>query len=263
MYTASAEGQWMVNTHIVEGDTMNAYHSRQADEAMAKFTGSKENIDKARAYLKMTDLTPLQIKQLNKILYLAAGNPESAGDAVKALIKANTQQTEDLYGYKFTLNNKEVTPNQIDSILQHSKDLTVRQKAWEASKEVGKTLKPGLQNLQHLRNQVVQSLGYPDFFNYQVSDYGMTTQEMMGLLKKFNKEVYPLFRELHTYARYELAKKYGVKDVPDYLPAHWLTNRWAQDWGEMVDVDGFNLDSSLKANNKTAEWVAKQGKSSM
>ena len=88
----------------------------------------------------------------------------------------------------------------------------------------------------------------------------MTTQEMMDLLKKFNKELNPLFRELHTYARYELAKEIlGVKEVPDYLPAHWLTNRWGQDWGEMVQVDGFNLDSSLKANKKDAQWIANQG----
>src|SRR6185436_7637737 len=134
----------------------------------------------------------LQVKQLNKILYLAAGNPESAGDAVKELIKAGTAQTEKLYGFKFSIDGKEVTPNMIDSILSHSKDLEMRRKAWEASKEVGKSLKDGLVNLQNLRNKVVQSLGYSDFFNYQVSDYGMNTEEMMELLKKFNKELNPL-----------------------------------------------------------------------
>ena len=35
LYTASSEGQWLVNTRIVEGDTMNAWKSRQADEALA------------------------------------------------------------------------------------------------------------------------------------------------------------------------------------------------------------------------------------
>jgi len=258
LITASNDGQWLLQTHIVESDTMNAYKSQIADEALAKFTGSKENINKAIEYLKWEkDLTTLQIKQLKKILYLAAGNPESAGDLVKDLIKANNAQTKQLYGFRFMLDGKEVTPNMIDSILSHSKDLEMRRKVWEASKEVGKALKPGLVNLQNLRNKVVQSLGYPDFYNYQVSDYGMTTDEMMELLKKFNKELNPLFRELHTYARYELAKKYGVKEVPDYIPAHWLTNRWGQDWGEMISVSGFNLDSTLKSKN--AEWIAKQG----
>jgi peptidyl-dipeptidase A len=103
----------------------------------------------------------------------------------------------------------------------------------------------------------VQGLGYKDFFEYQVSDYGMTTQEMIDMLQQFNKELYPLYRELHTYARYEYAKKYGVKDVPDLLPAQWLPNRWGQDWGSLVDVKGINLDSALKT--KDAEWIVKQG----
>ena len=52
LYTASSEGQWLVNTHIVENDTMNAYQSGLGDEALAKFTGSNENITKAKDFLK-------------------------------------------------------------------------------------------------------------------------------------------------------------------------------------------------------------------
>ncbi len=258
LYTASSEGQWLVQTHIVEGDTMNAYKSGQADEAMAKYTGSKENIDKATAYLKWeTDLTELQAKQLHKILFLAAGNPESVSDVVKDLIKSGTAQTEKMYGFKFTIDGKEVTPNDINKILAESKNLDERLKAWQASKEVGTALKDGLVHLRELRNKVVQALGYDDYFSYMVSEYGMKREEMMDLLQKFNKELYPLYRELHTYARYELAKKYNVKEVPDFIPAHWLTNKWGQDWNEMISVEGLNLDSALKT--KDAEWIAKQG----
>lgn len=54
-----------------------------------------------------------------------------------------------------------------------------RLKAWEASKEVGKGLKSGLVNLRDLRNKTVQGLGYNDYFEYQVSDYGMSSKEMI------------------------------------------------------------------------------------
>ncbi|MBK7571203.1 MAG: M2 family metallopeptidase [Bacteroidetes bacterium] len=258
LYSASTDGQWAVNTHIVEGDTMNAYKSGLADQALAKFTGSNVNIEKARAYMKWeNELQPLQIKQLKKILYMAAGGPESAEKEVKALIKAGTAQTEKLYGYKFQMDGKEITPNDIDSLLSHATDTAIRRKAWEASKAIGKEMKPGLINLRELRNKVVQGLGYPDYFTYMVSDYGMTKDEMMAMLKKFNKELFPLYNELHTYMRYELAKKYHSKEVPDNIPAQWLSNRWGQDWSDMVQVEGLNLDSSLAL--KDAEWVARQG----
>ncbi len=67
-----------------------------ADEAMAKYTGSIENINKATEFLKYEkNLTDFQIRQLKKILYLAAGNPESEAEKVKELIKAGTAQTEE------------------------------------------------------------------------------------------------------------------------------------------------------------------------
>jgi peptidyl-dipeptidase A len=258
LYYSSSQAQWAVNTKIVEGDSTNAVAARKADEAMAAFTGSTENINKARAFLQhKAELLPLQVKQLEKILYTAANNPQTVPDLVKARIKAETAQTEKLYGFDFKIAGKPVTTNQIDDILKKENAAAKRLQAWEASKEVGKVLKDGLENLRRLRNETVQALGYNDYFTYQVSDYGMSTEEMMELMKKLNRELRPLFRELHTYARYELAKRYGVNEVPDLIPAHWLPNRWGQEWNEMVTVEGVNLDAALR--QKTAEWLVQQG----
>ena len=252
------EADWKSNTHIVEGDTTNSAALNRAQEEEAAYTGSTENIEMAKKYLAQKDkLTELQVKQLNSILYKAANNPETIKDIVKERIKAETEQTEKLFGFDYKIDGKSVSTNDIDGILASETNMPKRLKAWEASKEVGKGLKDGLVNLRDLRNKTVQGLGYKDFFEYQVSDYGMTTQEMMDMLQKFNKELYPLYRELHTYARYEFAKKYGVKEVPDLIPAQWLPNRWGQDWGSLVDVKGINLDSALKT--KDPEWIVKQG----
>jgi peptidyl-dipeptidase A len=117
-------------------------------------------------------------------------------------------------------------------------------------------LKDGLANLQQLRNNTVKPLGYPDYFTYQVSDYGMTTEEMMKMNNQMIKDIWPLYRELHTWARYNLAAKYKVKEIPEYLPAHWLSNRWGQDWSGLVEVKGLNLDSVLKSKSK--EWMVEQ-----
>jgi peptidyl-dipeptidase A len=257
LYTVSSEAEWASNTHIVEGDTTNAVRTRTANEAMAAFTGSTGNIQQTRKLLDHKDqLTELQVRQLDNILYRAANNPQTVQDVVKKRIKAETEQTEKLYGFDYKIDGRSVTTNQIDSILKAETDPVKRQQAWEASKEVGKVLKGGLVNLRHLRNETVKALGYDDYFSYQASEYGMSRQEMMDLMRKINQELMPLYRELHTYARYELAKKYGVAQVPDMLPAHWLPNRWGQDWGTLVEVKGLNLDAVLQ--KKGAEWQVRQ-----
>lgn len=260
LYYASALASWKTNTEIREGDTLNAYNSRIADEAMTAFTGSVENIENAKKYIAMKDkLTPIQARQLEVILYNAGSDPQIVADLVKEKIKASIAQTEKLFGFNFKLKGKPVTTNDLDAILKTETNLQKRLEAWEASKEVGKELKAGLVNLRRLRNETVQALDYPDYFSYQVSDYGLSTPEMMEMMKRLNQELRPLFRELHTYTRYELAKKYGVAEVPDYLPAHWLPNRWGQDWSSMLEVKGLNIDSVLAS--KSPEWIVKEGES--
>jgi peptidyl-dipeptidase A len=256
LYYASAEAEWAANTKIVEGDTVNAYNVQQANEAYASFTGSTEVIEGAREHLKNKDqLDLIQVKQLESILYQAANNPATVEDVVKARITAETAQNEKLFGFDFQIDGESVTTNAIDEALRTETDLEQRLKAWESSKEVGKELKDGLTNLRKLRNETVQALGYDDYFTYQVSDYGMSTDEMVTLNESIIKDIWPLFRELHTYARYELAKKYGA-EVPEMLPAHWLPNRWGQDWSAMVNVEGIDLDAVLE--EKGPEWLVEQ-----
>ncbi|MCB9067391.1 MAG: M2 family metallopeptidase [Calditrichae bacterium] len=257
LYYASAKAEWHSNIYIVEGDNSAEEATKAANEALANFTGSKENIETARELLKSKDqLTPIQIKQLEAVLYAAANNPQTVPDLVKARIAAEAEQNKNLFGFDFQIHGESVSTNEIDNILKTETNESKRLAAWEASKEVGKSLKDGLANLQKLRNETVQALGYDDYFAYQVSSYGMTTQEMVDLNKQLIADVMPLYRELHTYARYEFAKKYRMKNVPDYLPAHWLPNRWGQDWNAMVEVEGLNLDNVLA--EKGDKWLIEQ-----
>ena len=46
-------GQWDLNTHIVEGDTMAQHKSSIASQALADYTGSVANIDSAKKYLAL------------------------------------------------------------------------------------------------------------------------------------------------------------------------------------------------------------------
>ena len=251
------KAEWASNTHIVEGDTTNAARTRAAHEAWMAFVGSVENIEKVRGYLERRDeLEILQVKVLEKMLYEAAEGPQTIPEIVKKRIAAETEQVEKMYGFEFTYQGRPITPNGISEILTSSDDLVERLEVWRASKEVGPALKPGILKLRDLRNKTVQALGYKDFFEHQVLDYGMTTEEMLRLNDRLVKDVWPLYRELHTWARYELAARYG-EPVPEMIPAHWLPNKYGQEWTAMVESEGMDLGDALEEH--TAEWVCRQG----
>lgn len=253
---AAAQAEWESNTRIVEGDDTNAQRTRAANEALAAFTGSIENIETCRRLLAQREqLIPLQVRQLEVILYQAADKPQTVPELVRERIAAETEQVEKLYGFTYKIGGREVTTNRIDEILRSETDIRKRLRAWQSSKQVGPTLREGLEQLRRLRNQTVRALDYQDFFSYQVSDYGMSTKEMLALMDGLNRELRPLYRELHTYFRYQLAKKYK-QPIPDLIPAHWLPNRWGQDWTALVSVQGFDLDGALRT--KEPEWLVKQ-----
>ena len=257
LYYASSLAQWNMLTHIVEGDTMQQHIADETGKELAAFTGSKINIDAAKKYLALkSQLTKLQTTQFKTILFNAGNNPESAKEVVEKRISTENQQTSKLYSFKFNADGKPINTGYIDSILTKSNNLNERQKVWEASKEVGATLKTGLDSLRMLRNASVTPLGFKDFFDYQAKEYGLSSDEILKITRQFITESWSLYRELHTWAKYELAKKYNQK-VPQYIPAHWLPNRWGQDWSELLDVQSLNIDDVLKA--KGVEWMAHKG----
>jgi peptidyl-dipeptidase A len=246
-FRGAAEAEWAQNTRIVEGDESNARRTRAAREAMARWLGDPALTGRMRAALERRQaLTPLQVRQLETALYEAANSPGEARELVDRRIAVETAQTEKLFGFAFRLDGREVSTNELDEILKSETDPARRRRAYEASKEVGAGLREGLRELQALRNATVRPLGYPDFFTYQVSEYDMSREEMLALCDRLVLELRPLYTELHTWARHELARRYGAP-VPDLIPAHWLPNRWAQDWTALVQVPGFDLDSALRS----------------
>ena len=256
VYYEASKAQWLANTDISD---VNDSLATEASKALAKFQGSKDVIEKTKTLLAQQDkLAPIQVRQLEKIRLAAAHSPGTIPATVDSLISATTRQTSILFGYDFLMTGKDgkpkkVSTNDIDRILQESNDLHERLFAWETSKGVGVKLKDGLAELQSLRNMVAREMGYSSFFGLEVADYGMTSDEMMALMDKLVVELRPLYSELHTYARYELAKRYK-KPVPEKLPAHWLSNRWGQNWPGFVQA--VNLDQLFKDRSK--EWVVQQ-----
>ena len=144
--------------------------------------------------------------------------------------------------------------NDIDRILVGSRNLDERRTYWEVSKTIGGPLRDGILRLRDLRNQVARAMGFDNFFALQVADYGMTVPELMALSEKLVAEVKPLYVQLHTWAKHALAKRYNTEVPAGMIPAHWLPNRWGQNWPSLVE--GVDMDVPFKGKPK--EYITEQ-----
>ena len=132
-------------------------------------------------------------RQLRKVLMAAAEYPGTIPEVVAARVSAEAEQSAILDSFEFCAERsgercvEVVTPNQIDQVLVTSEDEAERRKIWEVAKQTGPALKQGIGELRDLRNQVAQEMGYDSFFALQVDDYGMTVNEMMAMMERFQR----------------------------------------------------------------------------
>lgn len=247
----AAEAQWTASTDV--SDAHDAA-SEAANKAYAAFNGNPELINEARELLKhRTALKPITVRELNRVLLNAAEGPMTNPKLVDDRIAAEVRQASTLNGFEFKLDGKPITVNEMQHELVTSRDLAKRKAVWETSKQSGAALKSGLIKLRDLRNGCAKELGYPDYFALQSAGYGMTADEIVAMQDRFMKDMLPLYKQLHTWVRYELAKRYN-QPVPKRIPAHWIDNRWSQEWGGIADVP--NLDDRFK--DKKPEWIVKK-----
>ncbi len=172
---------------------------------------------------------------------------------------AEARQSAALDGFEFTwtppgaAGPQPITANGIDELLNTSTNLTERRAVWDASKQTGPVLKPGLIELRDLRNRVAREMGHSSFYALQVDWFDMTVPEMRALCDQLVADLRPLYEQLHCWARHELARRYG-QPVPRLIPAHWLNNRWSQEWPGLVE--GIDLDPFLC--DREPRWIAAQ-----
>lgn len=231
LYGVNSRAQWLAATDVTPAHDAGA---EAAGKAAAAFNGNPAVITEARALLEhASELDELTVRQLRRVLLNAAEGPMTNPALVEARIEAETKQASTMNGWTYRLNGQPLSANAIDDSLVESRDLATRRAVWEASKEIGVPLRPGLEKLQGLRNGVARELGYPDYFALQVARYDLTPDEMLRMNQAFLRDLKPLYVQLHAWARRELARRYG-QSVPKRIPAHWLPNRWGQEWGALV-----------------------------
>ena len=86
-------------------------------------------------------MQPLTVRELKQVLLNAAEYPMTNPFLVSRRIQAETRQASMMNSFQFKYKGKPITANQIDDLLSTSTDLNERKAVWEASKEIGATLR--------------------------------------------------------------------------------------------------------------------------
>jgi peptidyl-dipeptidase A len=153
------------------------------------------------------------------------------------------------------LDGKEVDDNEIVNILKTETNSAKRQKAWEASKDVGIAVAADVVELAKLRNQAAQQLGFKNYYEMSLIASEQSVEEIAAIFDELKQLTDEPFGKLKSEIDTKLAKKYGIK-AGQMMPWHY-EDRFFQEAPRIGTID---LDRYFKGKKIDELAVAFYGK---
>jgi len=141
--------------------------------------------------------------------------------------------------FRPTIDGKEVSDNDIENILKTEKNSAKRQKAWEASKEVGKAVAANVIELVKLRNEAARQLGFRNYYEMSLIANEQSVDEVVSIFNELKVLTDEPYKKLKSEIDEKLAKKYGIKPA-QMMPWHYQ-DRFFQEAPQIgtVDIDKY------------------------
>lgn len=154
---------------------------------------------------------------------------------LEELIKLQAKVESDFSTYRVKLNGKEITDNEIDTILKTSKNYKELEAVWLASKEIGKLVEADVKKLVALRNQTAKILGFNNYHEMSLYFNEQSSSEIDAIFDELDTLTKDAFAKVKDTMDEFLAKNYNVKKE-NLMPWHYQ-NKFFQDAPSIYDID--------------------------
>jgi peptidyl-dipeptidase A len=162
---------------------------------------------------------PLLSRQLT-ILYNAYLPNQIDSALMKQMVELSTKIQARFNTFRPKLDGKEVSDNDILNILKTELKSEKRQKAWEASKQVGVEIAEDLKQLIKLRNEAARKLGFKNYYEMAMTAGEQKVEDVVAIFTKLKEKTDAPFKELKAKIDSNLAVRFGVA-AGELMPWHY------------------------------------------
>jgi peptidyl-dipeptidase A len=245
---------WTRATYIT-ADTMWLDAKITAEQSTVAVAFAKE-----AARYDRVDVDPVTRRKLELLKHaLVLPSPDRAGAAAE--LAELGVKIDALYSTgKVSYGGKELTLDDVEERLRVSRDPAELRALWEGWHAVARPMAADYTRLVGLANEGARQLGHGDAGVLWRSWYDMPPDDFARVVDRLWRQVAPLYRALHCYARARLNDKYGaLQPRTGPLRADLLGNMWGQDWAGIYDLLaprdaslGYDLTQALLAQKYDA-----------
>ncbi|MBN1301831.1 MAG: M2 family metallopeptidase [Melioribacteraceae bacterium] len=170
------------------------------------------------------------------------------------IVKLSTKIESDYSTFRASVDGKELTDNQIDSILEESLDSDVLKKTWEASKQVGKQVEKDVIELVKLRNEAARENGYKNFHEMSLVLNEQNTEQVDEIFDELDRLTRDEFSGLKTEIDNYLSERYGITQE-ELMPWHYM-DKYFQQGPKIYSVDYDKFFAEADPAEITAKYFA-------
>jgi peptidyl-dipeptidase A len=166
-------------------------------------------------------------KRAIDVIYLACLEKQLDAELLQDLTKLGNEIEEQFTNFRARVPDssseagfKKLTDAEVRKVLKQSTLSDRRKETWEASKELGKVVEPGLKKLVKLRNEAAKKLGFANFHAMQLALNEQNGADLIKLFDRLDELTREPFKQAKAEIDAELAKQSNVK-VEELMPWHY------------------------------------------
>ena len=159
------------------------------------------------------------VRRAIDVIYLATLEKQVDPELLSNMPRLSSEIEEKFTNFRAKVDGKTMEDAEVRKVLKTSTLSDRRREVWEASKELGKVVEPGLKKLVALRNQAAR----PRFANFHQMQLALNEQDGKQLIELFDRLdqlTREPFRKAKAEIDVELAKACNVK-VSELMPWHY------------------------------------------
>jgi peptidyl-dipeptidase A len=209
--------------------------SAEASLALEKIHSDPAAFARVKAFRESGQVTDSLLKRQLDIIYLSYLGNQIDSTTLRELISRETVIEQKFNTYRVNVGGRNLSDNEVDSILRYSSNSAELEETWSASKQIGREVAGEIIELVRLRNRVAQSLGFSNYYEMRLRLGEQDPAEIAALFDELDSLTRETFATLKGHVDSALAARYHVAQG-NLMPWHYQ-NRFFQEAPRIYDVD--------------------------
>ena len=215
---------------------------------LKKIFSNKEEFKLLKRLVESNEITNEVNKREVEVLFNAYSEYQIDDELLEKTVRLSNNIEQTFSKYRAIIDDKKLTDNEIDKILENSIDNDELEKTWKSSKQIGGLVNNKVIELVKLRNEAAHKLGYNNYHQMSLKLSELEPEFLDNLFDKLDELTGPKFLEIKNEIDDYLSVHYSISKE-ELMPWHYQDKFFQQ--GPSI----YNLDLDKYFENENIEKI--------